>query len=106
MLKIAWDSCYAHKLPPGHRFPMAKYNLIPEQLIYEGSIVENQLFKPGILPEDVILLTHEANYWNRLKNLTLSPREQRKTGFPHTKSLIRREPVSYTHLTLPTIYSV
>ena len=38
MLKIAFDPIYAHPLPEGHRFPMLKYELIPEQLLYEGSI--------------------------------------------------------------------
>ncbi|MFN7015298.1 MAG: histone deacetylase, partial [Bacteroidia bacterium] len=31
MLKIAWSKCYAHPLPEGHRFPMAKYELLPDQ---------------------------------------------------------------------------
>ncbi len=29
-LKIAYDPIYAHPLPEGHRFPMLKYELIPE----------------------------------------------------------------------------
>jgi hypothetical protein len=35
LLKIAFDPIYAHPLPEGHRFPMLKYELIPEQLLYE-----------------------------------------------------------------------
>jgi hypothetical protein len=38
MIKIAFDPIYAHPLPENHRFPMLKYQLIPEQLIYEGLI--------------------------------------------------------------------
>ena len=38
MLKIAWSPVYNHPLPDNHRFPMIKYDLIPEQLIYEGTI--------------------------------------------------------------------
>ena len=37
-LHIAFDPIYAHPLPEGHRFPMLKYELIPEQLLYEGVI--------------------------------------------------------------------
>ena len=44
MLKIAWSPIYAHPLPEGHRFPMEKYNLIPEQLLYEGTITQANLF--------------------------------------------------------------
>ena len=44
MLKIAHSSIYAHPLPEGHRFPMLKYELIPEQLLHEGSITAKHLF--------------------------------------------------------------
>ena len=43
-LMIAYDPVYAHPLPEGHRFPMLKYELIPEQLLYEGTINRNNLF--------------------------------------------------------------
>ena len=32
MLKIAFDKSYKHPLGKNHRFPMIKYELIPEQL--------------------------------------------------------------------------
>ena len=33
MLKIAFDKIYKHPLDENHRFPMIKYDLIPEQLL-------------------------------------------------------------------------
>lgn len=91
MLKIAWDEIYAHPLPENHRFPMEKYNLLPEQLLYEGTISESNLFKPNKLSEEQILSTHDAQYWEKLKNLSLSPQEIRKTGFPLSQQLVDRE---------------
>jgi acetoin utilization deacetylase AcuC-like enzyme len=91
MLKIAWSKIFSHPLPAGHRFPMVKYDLIPEQLIYEGTISEDELFEPDILDESSILLCHDKEYWERLKNLQLSTSEIRRTGFPHSESLIKRE---------------
>ena len=91
MLKIAWSKFYAHPLPIEHRFPMIKYDLIPEQLLYEGVIVKSNLFEPNPIAEQDILLTHVEKYWHRLSNLLLSPIEQRKTGFPHSDELILRE---------------
>ncbi|MFD0793860.1 histone deacetylase [Mucilaginibacter litoreus] len=91
MLKIAYDPIYAHPLPPGHRFPMLKYELIPGQLLHEGTITPENLFSPNILDEKSILLTHDANYWQQLRDLTLSPKDQRRTGFPLTAQLIERE---------------
>ncbi|MGK7397735.1 MAG: histone deacetylase family protein [Candidatus Cyclobacteriaceae bacterium M3_2C_046] len=91
MLKIAWNNLYAHPLPENHRFPMIKYNLIPEQLIYEGTISADNLFAPGPISEADILLTHQANYWQKLKIGQLSSSEIRKTGFPFSPQLVKRE---------------
>ncbi|MFB0496238.1 acetoin utilization deacetylase AcuC-like enzyme [Mucilaginibacter sp. OAE612] len=91
MLKIAYDPIYAHPLPEGHRFPMLKYELIPGQLLYEGVIGRNNLFSPGLLEENIITRTHDENYWHQLRDLTLSPKEQRRTGFPLSAQLVERE---------------
>lgn len=91
MLKVAYDPIYAHPLPPGHRFPMLKYELIPEQLIHEGTISKENLFSPEPLDEAIILLTHDADYWRQLRDLTLPPKEQRRTGFPLSARLVERE---------------
>lgn len=91
MLKIAWDEIYAHPLPENHRFPMIKYNLIPEQLIYEGTISDENLFQPQPLEEQYITNTHDGTYWHRLKHQELSRSEIRKTGFPMSEQLVQRE---------------
>ncbi|MEY4986827.1 MAG: hypothetical protein RL567_606 [Bacteroidota bacterium] len=91
MLKIAHSPIYAHPLPEGHRFPMLKYELIPEQLMYEGSIQLDHLFVPSIYSAEDILMTHEVDYYLRLINQQLSPSEQRIIGFPQSPELIQRE---------------
>ncbi|MEP6749390.1 MAG: histone deacetylase [Bacteroidota bacterium] len=91
MLKIACHPIYAHPLPDGHRFPMLKYELIPEQLLYEGSIGTGNLFTPQACTDDIILLTHTAEYFGKLKNQTLSGKEQRRIGFPQSPLLTERE---------------
>jgi acetoin utilization deacetylase AcuC-like enzyme len=90
-LYIAFDPIYIHPLPEGHRFPMLKYELIPEQLIYEGLITKDNLFSPLPVKEDVILLSHEKSYWERLRDLKLSPAEIRRSGFPLSATLLDRE---------------
>lgn len=91
MLKIAYDKIYQHPLPEGHRFPMIKYELIPEQLLYEGTITADNLFSPEVLSEQWILTTHDADYWQKLKSLQLSRKEIRATGFPLSAELVERE---------------
>lgn len=91
MLKIAYDSIYAHPLPEGHRFPMLKYELIPLQLKHEGIITQENLYAPDILDEEIVLLTHEKQYWEKLKNLSLTYQEEKRTGFPLSAQLVERE---------------
>lgn len=91
MVKIAWHRLFAHPLPEGHRFPMVKYELIPEQLLYEGVISASNLFSPERVPEAVILLSHDRGYWEQLRDLTLPEKEQRRIGFPLNAQLLERE---------------
>ncbi|MDX1628642.1 MAG: histone deacetylase [Fulvivirga sp.] len=91
MLKIAWSEIYNHPLPPKHRFPMEKYDLLPEQLLHEGTIDQDNLFKPRKLTEEEILSTHTKSYWQKLKNLNLSRKEERRSGFPLSELIVERE---------------
>ncbi len=91
MLKIAFDPIYAHPLPEGHRFPMLKYELIPAQLMHEGTVTIENFFKPVICPESVVLWTHEKGYFDKLIHQRLSASEQRKIGFPQSPALTQRE---------------
>jgi len=70
---------------------MLKYELVPEQLIHEGTITIENLFSPEPLDEATILLTHDADYWHQLRDLTLPLKEQRRTGFPLSARLVERE---------------
>jgi acetoin utilization deacetylase AcuC-like enzyme len=91
MLKVAHSPLYAHSLPQGHRFPMEKYELLPEQLLYEGTLTGENFFIPEILDEKWIFNTHDPNYFRRLKNLELTKSEIRATGFPLSHELVKRE---------------
>jgi acetoin utilization deacetylase AcuC-like enzyme len=91
MVKIAFSPIYYHKLPEGHRFPMLKYELIPEQLLHEGTITQENLFVPSKCDAIDVLRTHDLDYYNKLINQQLSPSEQRKIGFPQSPALIERE---------------
>lgn len=91
MLKIAFDRNYIYPLEKDHRFPMVKYELIPEQLLREGTCTEDNFFIPKILSEDDALKTHDKSYYNRLCNLNLTKKEERPIGFPMSKELVYRE---------------
>ncbi|MFT4033517.1 MAG: histone deacetylase [Siphonobacter sp.] len=91
MLRIAYAPIYYHPLPEGHRFPMLKYELIPQQLLREGVVTEEQFFEPHPIAEPWITRTHVSDYWEDLKNLRISDKMIRKIGFPLTAGLVKRE---------------
>jgi acetoin utilization deacetylase AcuC-like enzyme len=91
ILKIAYNPIYAHPLPEGHRFPMLKYELIPAQLLHEGSITAGNIFSPAICPDEIVLWTHDKVYLDKLHQQTLSAKEQRHIGFPQSPALTQRE---------------
>jgi len=91
MLKIAFHPIYKHELPKGHRFPMDKYDLLPQQLIYEGTCTEENFFEPEIPNNKHFFTVHDPEYFFNLLNITLSQKEARKIGFPLSEVLVARE---------------
>lgn len=91
MLKIAYKPSYCYPLPPGHRFPMQKYELIPEQLLYEHAITTDNLFEPKALTTAEVTRVHSPAYVQQLATATLERRAERRLGFPQSPALYQRE---------------
>ena len=91
MLKIAYHPIYKHSLPDGHRFPMEKYDLLPQQLVYEGTCNEENFFEPEVPNNKYFFIVHDEAYVSDLMNLTLNQKAARKIGFPLNEDLIARE---------------
>ena len=91
MLKIASHEIYNHPLPENHRFPMDKYSLLPQQLLYEGTCVGANFFEPEIPNTKHFFSVHTPDYFFDLLNITLAKKAERKIGFPLTEQLIARE---------------
>lgn len=88
---IAYHPSYVLPLPEGHRFPMAKYELIYAQLLYQGIVDRSLFFSPDRIDNQYVFATHDAEYWKRALSQTLSPAEVRRIGFPLSDALIDRE---------------
>jgi len=93
MLKVAFHPIYKHPLPEGHRFPMEKYDLLPKQLLHEGTCEQENFFQPEVREENeqYIRSVHTSDYLNELYNITIEPRKARKIGFPLSAELVERE---------------
>ncbi|CAN5363990.1 histone deacetylase [soil metagenome] len=90
MIKIAFSDKYLYQLPEGHRFPISKYELLKDQLLYEGTISEDQLFDPGLCAEEAIVQVHSKKYFNDLLNQNLSLKEVRRIGLPINSVSVNR----------------
>ena len=91
MLPIAYHPIYKHPLPEGHRFPMIKYELLPQQLLHEGTAVKSDFYSPNLPDIQNVLSVHKKEYVEELLNLTLDSRAARKIGFPLSAELVERE---------------
>ena len=91
MLKIAFHPSYEHPLKKGHRFPMEKYDLLPKQLMHEGTCTDENFFEPEKAKDEDVLRVHTLEYLDKLKTLSLSKSEIRVTGFPLSQELVDRE---------------
>jgi len=93
MIRIAYHPCYYLDLPEGHRFPMDKYRLLPEQLLYEGLFQSENFFAPNKIALDKVSRVHTQSYIDKLLSLQLSKQEIRKSGFPLSQALVDREQI-------------
>ena len=91
MLKIAYNQNYIYPLEENHRFPMIKYELIPEQLIRENTCSSENFFSPTKIDSKIVLKTHQREYFERFTSLKLSKKEIREIGFPLSQELVERE---------------
>jgi acetoin utilization deacetylase AcuC-like enzyme len=70
---------------------MLKYELIYEQLLYEGTCTDDNFFGPSPVDDHWVLGVHTSDYVHQLKTLTVPAEMVRRIGFPLTPELINRE---------------
>lgn len=86
-----WSSArYAFPLPPGHRFPVAKYELLRERVAADGVVGRAQVHEPERASPDWLRLAHTDTYVDRFTRGALSEGELRRLGFPWSPALVER----------------
>jgi acetoin utilization deacetylase AcuC-like enzyme len=75
-------------LPPGHRFPMAKYRLLRDRVARDLPGV--RLLEPEPATDGVLALAHTPDWIERLSLGRLGPAEQRAIGFPWSPQMVER----------------
>ncbi|MBM4057709.1 MAG: histone deacetylase [Planctomycetes bacterium] len=82
---------YPLPLPPGHRFPAAKYAALRRRL--EGLAKAGAplaFVEPHAATDDELLRVHDRRYVGRVLAGTLSAAEIRRIGFPWSEALVER----------------
>lgn len=91
MFPIAYHPVYKYPVPEGHRFPMDKYELLPQQLLREGIVAEEDFFVPDPIALETVYAVHQKAYADHFVQGTLSALAARRIGFVQSPLLVDRE---------------
>lgn len=90
MLQLWSSARYAFPLPDGHRFPIAKYELLRQRVVSDGTVTAEQVHEPARADPRDLRRVHTADYIDRLTTGSLTPEELRRLGFPWSPALVER----------------
>jgi acetoin utilization deacetylase AcuC-like enzyme len=87
----AWSSSrFTIDLPPGHRFPIAKYAAIRDRVVQRGILPVESILEPDRAERWSLALVHTAEYLDKVYNGRMSEAEERRLGFPWSDQLRER----------------
>lgn len=79
---------YAPTLPPGHSFPMSKYQALLPALAAAGQMVER--CDPPLMPPEWLMAVHDPAYVDAVLTANVSPAIERRIGLPVTAAVAQR----------------
>jgi acetoin utilization deacetylase AcuC-like enzyme len=86
-LSLFYCDHYHFPLPPGHKFPLAKYRMLRAELSSDACF---RLQPASLAPRDAILRVHGADYVNGFLDGSLDRLAMRRIGFPWSRELVDR----------------
>lgn len=89
-MHVFYSDQFVLPLPPGHRFPMAKYRLLRERVDASGLVGPAHMHVPDPATRDQLILAHDPSYIDRVLHGELDAREQREIGFPWSEAMVER----------------
>jgi len=87
-LRAYYSDHFVLPLPPGHRFPMAKYRMIREGAAQ--TIAQLECHEALAATDGVLALAHHPDYIHKVASGTLSERAQKDIGFPWSPDMVER----------------
>ena len=89
-LKTFYSDQFEIPLPPDHRFPINKYQLLRQVIISDPANLDIELQVPEPASDDQIRLAHDPDYVAKVISGSLSEKEIRRIGFPWSPQLVIR----------------
>ena len=87
-MQVFSNTRFSLDLPPGHRFPMAKYLLLRDRVEVECS--DLRLVEAEAASDGELALAHTPGYISAVTEGTLSTAAQREIGFPWSERMVVR----------------
>ncbi len=87
-MRAFYSDQFVLPLPPGHRFPMAKYRLLRDRLSAEMPEVTLEPAPPA--SDGELALVHTPSYIQAVVQGTLTEPQQKEIGFPWTLAMVER----------------
>ena len=89
-LPFIYHPQYNVALPSTHRFPMAKFRMLHDQLLKDGVAIPEQFHKPDRASQAWIETVHESAYVSAYCDGTLDAKALRRIGLPWSPELVHR----------------
>jgi len=87
-MQVFYATQFVLPLPPGHRFPMGKYQMLRDRLADELPTVRLQQAQPATDGE--LALAHSPAYVKAIQDGSVDPRILREIGFPWSEAMAER----------------
>jgi len=86
-VRIFYADHFVLPLPPGHRFPMAKYGALRERV---AAVAADRMHVPEAATDAELLRVHDAAYVKHVAGGTLDASAMRRIGFPWSAAMVER----------------
>ena len=87
-MQVFYATQFVLPLPPGHRFPMSKYQLLRDRLAAERPEIRLQHAEPA--SDGELALAHSPAYIKSIGDGSISPQAMREIGFPWSEAMAER----------------
>src|SRR5512141_1117864 len=87
-VQVFYATQFVLPLPPGHRFPMAKYQLLRDRV--EAELPGIRLAQARPATDGELALAHSPGYIQAISDGSVDPRVMREIGFPWSPAMAER----------------